>query len=63
MIICRKAHGKAGDRKRIPKQYGEAHAAWHKRGKRTRRVRVRSAKTAENLRLSRARRKTKHGKT
>lgn len=58
MITCRKSHGKAGDRKQIPKQYADAHAAWHKRGKRVRRIRVRSTETRENIRLSRARRKT-----
>ena len=58
MITCKKSHGKAGNRKKVPTQYEQAHAAWHKRGKKPRRVHVRSAKSAENLRLSRARRKT-----
>ena len=58
MIICRKCPESVTGPKRVMKQYARAHAEWHKRGKRVRRVHKRDAATAENLRLSRARRKT-----
>ena len=59
MVVCHKCkRDPAGSPKRIPTSYAQAHLAWHKRGKRVRRVHKRDAATSENLRLSRARRKT-----
>lgn len=58
-MVCKQCPKRSsGKMKHVPNQYKDAHAEWHKRGKKIRRVRVRNAETAKNLRLSRARRKT-----
>lgn len=57
-MTCKKCpQNMAGQRKFVPGSYQDAHAAWHKRGMKPRRTRTRNAETAENLRLSRARRR------